>query len=73
MSVMIHDLDDDAATIIMPGSKLQRKELLPGERAFAYKMKPEAMKRQPSRPAKEKNSRLGNDYGGQKSSEISRK
>ena len=44
MPVIIRDLDDDAATIIMVDSNLQREELLPSERAFAYKMKLEAMK-----------------------------
>ena len=46
MPVIVHDLDDDAATIIMVDSNLQREELLPSERAFAYKMKLEAMKHQ---------------------------
>ena len=46
MPVIVRDLDDDAATIIMVDSNLQREELLPSERAFAYKMKLEAMKRQ---------------------------
>ena len=46
MPVIIRDLDDDAATIIMVDSNLQREELLPSERAFAYKMKLEAMKHQ---------------------------
>ena len=70
MPVIIRDLDDDAATIIMVDSNLQREELLPSERAFAYKMKLEAMKRQAGRPSKENGSQLGNDYGGKKSSEI---
>lgn len=46
MPVIIRDLDDDAATIIMVDSNLQREELLPSERAFAYKMKLEALKHQ---------------------------
>ena len=49
MPVIIRDLDDDAATIIMVDSNLQREELLPSERAFAYKMKLEAMKHQGER------------------------
>lgn len=49
MSVIIRDLDDDAATIIMVDSNLQREELLPSERAFAYKMKLEALKHQGAR------------------------
>ena len=46
MPVIVRDLDDDAATIIMVDSNLQRESLLPSERAFAYKMKLDAMKRQ---------------------------
>ena len=49
MPVIVRDLDDDAATIIMVDSNLQREELLPSERAFAYKMKLEAMKHQGAR------------------------
>ena len=49
MPVMIRELDDDAATIIMVDSNLQRETLLPSERAFAYKMKLEAMKHQGER------------------------
>ena len=44
MPVIVRDLDDDAATIIMVDSNLQRESLLPSERAFAYKMKLEALK-----------------------------
>ena len=49
MPVIVRDLDDDSATIIMVDSNLQREELLPSERAFAYKMKLEAMKHQGER------------------------
>lgn len=49
MPVIIRDLDDDAATIIMVDSNLQRETILPSEKAFAYKMKLEAMKRQGQR------------------------
>lgn len=49
MPVIIRDLDDDDATIIMVDSNLQREELLPSERAFAYKMKLEALKHQGAR------------------------
>ena len=49
MPVIIRDLDDDAATIIMVDSNLQREELLPSERAFAYKMKLDAIKHQGER------------------------
>ena len=49
MPVIVRDLDDDAAIIIMVDSNLQRENLLPSERAFAYKMKLEAIKHQGAR------------------------
>ena len=49
MPVIVRDLDDDTATIIMVDSNLQRENLLPSERAFAYKMKLEAIKHQGAR------------------------
>ena len=49
MPVIVRDLDDDVATIIMVDSNLQRENLLPSERAFAYKMKLEAIKHQGAR------------------------
>jgi len=49
MPVIVRNLDDDAATIIMVDSNIQRESILPSERAFAYKMKLEAMKRQGER------------------------
>ena len=49
MPVIVRDLDDDAATIIMVDSNLQRESLLPSERAFAYKMKLDAIKHQGQR------------------------
>ena len=49
MPVIIRDLDDDAAVILMVDSNLQRETLLPSEKAFAFKMKLEAMKRQGAR------------------------
>ena len=49
LPVIVRDLDDDAAIIIMVDSNLQRESLLPSERAFAYKMKLDAIKRQGAR------------------------
>lgn len=49
MPVIIRNLDDDAATIIMVDSNLQRENILPSERAFAFKLKLEAIKRQGAR------------------------
>ena len=46
MPVIVRELDDDAATILMVDSNLQRETILPSERAFAYKMKLEAIKHQ---------------------------
>ena len=50
---IIRDLDDDEATIIMVDSNLQRENILPSERAKAYQMKLEAIRRRAGRPAKE--------------------
>ena len=47
--VIVRDMDDDAATVLMVDSNLQREQILPSERAFAYKMKLEAMKHQGER------------------------
>ncbi|MFR4958287.1 MAG: ParB/RepB/Spo0J family partition protein [Subdoligranulum sp.] len=69
MPVIVRDLDDDAATIIMVDSNLQRESLLPSERAFAYKMKLNAMKHQGER-VDLTCSQVGNKLEGKKSSEI---
>ncbi|WP_326975434.1 ParB/RepB/Spo0J family partition protein [Caproicibacter sp. BJN0012] len=53
MPVIVRDLDDDAATIIMVDSNIQRENILPSERAKAYKMKLDAIRRQAGRPSKE--------------------
>ena len=52
MPVIVRDIDRDAATIIMVDSNLQRENILPSERAQAYKMKLEAIRRKAGRPAK---------------------
>ena len=49
MPFIVREMDDDTATILMRDSNLQRENILPSERAFAYKMKLEAMKRQGAR------------------------
>ena len=69
MPVIVRDLDDDAGTIIMVDSNLQRESLLPSERAFAYKMKLDAMKHQGER-VDLTCSQVGNKLEGKKSSEI---
>ena len=50
---IVRQLTDDEATIIMVDSNLQREQILPSEKAFAYKMKLDAMKRQAGRPSLE--------------------
>ena len=53
LPVIVRNMDDDAATILMVDSNLQREHISPSERAFAYKMKMDAMKRTAGRPSKE--------------------
>ena len=66
--VVIKNLDDDTATILLVDSNLQREHILPSEKAFAYQMKLEAMKRKAGRP--EKNySQIGNNFNEATSSE----
>jgi len=70
MPCIVRELDDDEATIIMVDSNLQRESILPSEKAFAYKMKLEAMKRQAGRPSKEDNySQVGNNFSTKTSSD----
>lgn len=61
MPVIIRDLDDDAATIIMVDSNIQRETLLPSERAWAYRMKLEALRRKAGRPSKENCDQVGHN------------
>ena len=70
MPVIVRELDDDAATILMVDSNLQREELLPSERAFAYRMKNEAMKRQAGRPSKENVGQVVPDLLGKRITEL---
>ena len=69
MPVIVREMDDDAATILMVDSNLQRETILPSERAFAYKMKLEAMNHQGER-VDLTCSQLGNKSAGKKSSEL---
>lgn len=64
------DLDRDAATILMVESNYQRSQILPSEKAFAYKMRLEAMKRQAGRPSKENSVPLAQNFDGKTSREI---
>ena len=77
MPVIVRDIDRDAATIIMVDSNLQRESILPSERAKAYKMKLEAIRRKAGRPAKETEAtfkgnsvQLGQNFDGKTSREI---
>ena len=67
--VIVRELDDDAATLLMVDSNLQRETILPSERAFAYKMKLEAMNHQGLRTDLTC-SQVGNKLAGKKSSEV---
>lgn len=69
MPCIVRNLTDDEATIIMIDSNLQREEVLPSEKAFAYKMKLDVMKRQAGRPSKNL-SPLATDLIGKRSDEI---
>jgi ParB family chromosome partitioning protein len=67
---IVRDLTDDEAVIIMVDSNLQRERVLPSEKAFAYKMKLDAMRRQAGRPSKENSSPVGIDFRGKQSLDI---
>ena len=68
MPVIIRNLDDDAAVLVMVDSNIQREELLPSERAFAYRMKLEAIERVNGRPKKV--GQVVPDFQGKRSTEI---
>jgi ParB family chromosome partitioning protein len=70
MPVIVRELTDDEAVIFMVDSNLQREELLPSEKAFAYKMKLDAMKRQAGRPSQNNSAQIGRNYFGKESREI---
>ena len=64
------DLDRDAATVLMVESNYQRSQILPSEKAFAYKMRLEAMNRQAGRPRKDNPTPVVSDLDGQRTNEI---
>lgn len=77
MPCIVRAMDDDTATIIMVDSNLQREDILPSERAQAYKMKLEAIKRRAGRPPKEaekeaaeNGGQVGHDLRGIKSRDL---
>lgn len=65
--VVVKNLDDDTATILLVDSNLQREHILPSEKAFAYQMKLEAMKRKAGRPLEENRGQIVHNYLEQKS------
>ena len=64
------ELTKDEATILMVESNFQRSQILPSEKAFAYKMRLEAMKRQAGRPSKENGATVLHNFDGRRSREI---
>ncbi|MBO5454525.1 MAG: ParB/RepB/Spo0J family partition protein [Clostridia bacterium] len=68
--VVVKDLDDDTAVILLVDSNLQREHILPSEKAFAYQMRLEAMKRKAGRPAQENSAQIGSNFSGMESREI---
>lgn len=69
MPVIVRDIDRDAATILMVDSNFQRENILPSERAKAYKMKMDAIRRQAGRPTKN-SVQLGQNFEGKTSREL---
>ena len=77
MPCIVRQMDDDTATILMVDSNIQRENILPSERAQAYKMKLEAIRRKAGRPAKgaenlpeENCDQVGHNFDGKRSVEI---
>ncbi len=68
--VVVKNLDDDTATILLVDSNLQRENILPSEKAFAYQLKLEAMKRKAGRPPKENSSQVATHFVKGRSDEI---
>lgn len=62
MPVIIRELDDDESTLFMVDSNLQRENLLPSEKAWAYKMKLNAIRRKAGRPAGNNSRQVGENY-----------
>lgn len=70
LPAIVRDMDSDAATILMVDSNIQRENILPSEKAEAYKMKMAALKRQAGRPPKENSGQLDRNFKGRESREI---
>lgn len=70
MPVIVRELDDDEATLFMVDSNIQRENLLPSEKAWAYKMKLDAIRRRAGRPGKGNSGQVGQNLKGKVSAEI---
>lgn len=77
MPCIVREMDNDTATILMVDSNIQREDILPSERAQAYKMKLDAIRRKAGRPAKNAEistagncDQVGNNYDGKRSVQI---
>ena len=70
LPVLVREMTDDEATLLMVDSNIQRKNLLPSEKAFSYKLKLEAMKRKAGRPSGENCSQVGNNKENKRSVQI---
>ena len=70
LPVLVREMSDDEAVILMVDSNIQRENLLPSEKAYAYKMKLEAMKRRAGRPVKNNSCQVGTDLIGVRSDEL---
>ena len=70
MPCIVRNLSDDQAVIVMVDSNLQREEILPSEKAFAYKMRLEAMNRQAGRPSKNNLTPVVSDLNGLRTNEA---
>lgn len=70
MPVIVRKLDDDEATLFMVDSNIQRENLLPSEKAWAYKMKLDAIRRKAGRPGKNNSGQVGQNLKGKASVEI---
>lgn len=68
--VIVREMDDDSAVIFMVDSNLQRENILPSEKALAYKMKMDAMERKAGRPARDNPGQVGRDFKGKETREI---
>ena len=62
ISAIVKEYSDDEAVLAMVDSNLQREEILPSEKAFAYKMRYEAMKRKAGRPTQNNSSQIGRNF-----------